>query len=156
MKKVALSIAASFMMIGVAFAQPASTTVSNPNPNAPEITFKVSTHDFGTIKNGAPAVYEFEFTNTGKEPLIISNAQGSCGCTVPDWPKEPIQPGQSNRISVKYDSKRTGKIDKKVTITSNAKTGTKEIFIKGEVLAPENQDNLAPVKTNTGAPANKQ
>lgn len=153
MKKVALSIVASFMMIGLVSAQTA-TTASTPNPNAAEITFKKTTHDFGTLKNGAPAVYEFEFTNTGKEPLIISNAQGSCGCTVPEWPKEPIQPGQTSRIKVSYDSKRTGKIDKKVTITSNAKTNPKEIFIKGEVLAPETQEPMTPVKTNTGAPSN--
>jgi len=153
MKKVALSIVASFMMIGLVSAQ-TTTTASTPNPNAAEITFKKTTHDFGTLKNGAPAVYEFEFTNTGKEPLIISNAQGSCGCTVPEWPKEPIQPGQTSKIKVSYDSKRTGKIDKKVTITSNGKTSVKEIFIKGEVLAPESQEPMTPVKTNSGAPAN--
>ena len=110
------------------------------------------------MKNGAPAEYEFEFTNTGKEPLIISDAKGSCGCTVPQWPKEPIAPGKMGKIKVTYDSKRTGNIDKKVTITSNAKTNPKEIFIKGSVLAPENQDNLAPVKKDgaVGTPANKQ
>ena len=156
MKKVALSIIASFCMVGLVSAQTqTSTTAATPNPNAAEITFKKDVHDFGTLKNGAPAEYEFEFTNTGKEPLIISDAKGSCGCTVPQWPKEPIAPGKSGKIKVTYDSKRTGNIDKKVTITSNAKTNPKEIFIKGNVLAPEDQNNLAPVKTNPGAPANK-
>lgn len=150
MKKVALTIIAA---LGFATAGVAQTTAATPNPNAAEITFKKDVHDFGTIKNGADASYEFEFTNTGKEPLIITDAKGSCGCTVPQWPKEPIMPGKVGKIKVTYDSKRTGKIDKKVTITSNAKTATKEIFIKGEVLAPEAQENLAPVKSG-GAPAN--
>lgn len=153
MKKVALTIVAAFCMVGLVSAQTA-TTASNPNPNAAEITFKKDVHDFGTLKNGGDASYEFEFTNTGREPLIISDAKGSCGCTVPTWPKEPIPPGKSAKIKVTYDSKRTGKIDKKVTITSNAKTNPKEIFIKGEVLAPENTTTGEPIKSPAG-PVNK-
>ena len=103
------------------------------NPNAPEITFEQDVIDYGDIEQGANGVREFKFTNTGKEPLIISNARGSCGCTVPTWPKEPIKPGEKNVIKVKYDTKRIGPINKSVTITSNAKTANKVLRIKGNI-----------------------
>jgi hypothetical protein len=118
----------------------------------PKIEFSKETHDYGTVKYGADGSCTFEFKNTGNEPLIISNAKGSCGCTVPDWPKEPIAPGAKGTITVKYDTKRPGAINKSVTITSNAvNEPTKVIRIKGNVLpAPE---GAAPVN-NTGAPTN--
>lgn len=117
-----------------------------------KIEFSKETHDYGTIKYGADGSCTFEFKNTGNEPLIISNAKGSCGCTVPEWPKEPIAPGAKGTIKVKYDTKRPGAINKSVTITSNAvNEPTKVIRIKGNVLpAPEGQ---APVN-NSGAPTN--
>lgn len=117
-----------------------------------KIEFSKETHDYGTIKYGADGSCTFEFQNTGNEPLIISNAKGSCGCTVPEWPKEPIAPGAKGKITVKYDTKRPGAINKSVTITSNAvNEPTKVIRIKGNVLpAPEGS---APVN-NSGAPTN--
>jgi hypothetical protein len=107
------------------------------NPNAPEITFTQELHDYGTIKQGADGSCEFRFKNTGKEPLIISNARGSCGCTVPTWPKEPVMKGQMATIQVHYDTKRVGAFTKTVTIESNAKEATKVITIKGVVEATE-------------------
>jgi hypothetical protein len=120
--------------------------------SGPKIEFTKETHDYGTIKYGADGTCTFEFKNTGNAPLIISNAKGSCGCTVPEWPKEPIAPGAKAKITVKYDTKRPGAINKSVTITSNAvNEPTKVIRIKGNVLpAPEGS---APVN-NTGAPTN--
>lgn len=116
-----------------------------------QIEFKKETHDYGNVKYGGDGTCTFEFTNTGTEPLIISNAKGSCGCTVPSWPKEPIAPGAKGVITVKYDTKRPGAIAKNVTITSNATNEpNKVIRIKGNVLpAPEGG---APV--NTTGPAN--
>lgn len=125
MKK--LLMALSFMMIGTfAFAQEA-------NPNAPEMTFETEVIDYGTIPQGADGKREFVFTNTGKEPLIITNAKGSCGCTVPTWPKEPIAPGEQAVIKVKYDTQRIGNFTKTVTVTSNAKNSPKVVRIKGIV-----------------------
>jgi hypothetical protein len=120
--------------------------------SGPKIDFTKETHDYGTIKYGADGSCSFEFKNTGNAPLIISNAKGSCGCTVPEWPKEPIAPGAKATIKVKYDTKRPGAINKSVTITSNAvNEPTKVIRIKGNVLpAPE---GTAPVN-NSGVPAN--
>lgn len=106
------------------------------NPNAAQIKFESEVVDYGEIDKGANGVREFKFTNTGKEPLIISNARGSCGCTVPSWPKEPIPPGESGVIKVKYDTQRVGPINKSVTVTTNAATPTKVLRIKGQVKKP--------------------
>lgn len=122
----------------------------------PEITFEKEVHDFGKMKQYGDASTEFKFTNTGTEPLIISNARGSCGCTVPQWPKTPIKPGESSAIKVKYDSKRIGPINKSVTITSNASNEPNTVIrIKGNIEAAP-QGNSAPVKnTPSLAPTNK-
>ena len=117
-----------------------------------KIEFAKETHDYGEVKHGGNGQCTFEFTNTGTEPLIIQNAKGSCGCTVPSWPKEPLAPGKTASITVKYDTKRPGAINKSVTITSNAtNTPVKVIRIKGNVLPKPTSG--APIN-NSGAPAN--
>ena len=117
------------------------------NHNAPEITFEKDVIDLGEFMqyDDESSKCEFVFTNTGKEPLIISKCKGSCGCTVPECPKEPILPGESNVIKVDYDEKRVGIINKSVTITSNAKNASKIIKIKGKIIAA-NKDAGAPIK----------
>ncbi len=77
-------------------------------------------HHFDTLLQGAPVTHDFKFINTGNEPLIITTAKTSCGCDVANWPKEPIQPGDTASINYKYDSKRLGPINKSMTINSNA------------------------------------
>ena len=100
-----------------------------------EISFKTEEIDYGKIKAGSDGVRVFEFTNTGKAPLVITNVSSSCGCTVPSWTKEPIAPGAKGKIEVKYDTNRVGPISKTVTVTSNAKQNpVKALRIKGEVL----------------------
>ena len=135
MKKALLSL--SLMAFTVMSAIGQTEAIQVENPNAPEISFETEVIDYGNIDKGADGVREFKFTNTGKSPLIISNARGSCGCTVPTWPKEPIKPGESNVIKVKYDTNRPGPINKSVTITSNAKTATKVLRIKGNIEVPQ-------------------
>lgn len=111
----------------------AASTTSAPASLA-EMTFETDVHDFGTIEYAGNGTYEFKFKNTGKEPLIISDAKGSCGCTVPTYPKNvPIKPGESQVIKVTYDTKRAGNFTKTVTIHSNAKTPEKILTIKGHV-----------------------
>ena len=129
------------LILGIVFAV-AGTFASQ----AQEISFEKEIHDFGTFEQHGNGLYEFKFTNTGDAPLIISNSKGSCGCTVPIWPKAPIAPGASDVIKVKYDTKRIGAFNKSVTITSNAKTeATKVIRIKGKTLAAEGEQTT-PVK----------
>ncbi|HWY36121.1 MAG TPA: DUF1573 domain-containing protein, partial [Nitrosopumilaceae archaeon] len=96
-----------------------------------------------------------KYTNTGKEPLIISNCQGSCGCTVPNCPKEPILPGKTGIIKVHYDTKRVGQINKSVTVQSNAKSGTISLQITGNVEAAPVEEPFPTNKTGTGAPFEK-
>lgn len=144
MKKLILT----FCLLFVAAAT--TNKVSAQIEKGAKIEFMKETHDYGSIKYDADPYCTFEFKNTGDEPLIISNAKGSCGCTVPEWSKEPIAPGATGSIRVKYDTKRPGPINKSVTIDSNAiNEPSKIIRIKGEVgPAPEGG---APVN-NIGAP----
>lgn len=119
----------------------------------PQIEFERVEHDYGEIEQGGDGKTEFVFTNTGTEPLIISKAKGSCGCTVPEWPKEPIAPGAKSAIKVKYDTKRVGPISKSVTITSNSvDSSTTLLKIKGSVKAkPTETEALPEIKTIEGA-----
>jgi len=128
--------------------QQVQQTSTPPNPNAPEIKFDAEVIDYGTIEYNGDGKREFTFTNTGKEPLIITRAKGSCGCTVPTWPKEPIMPGAKGTIKVKYATNRPGKFTKTVSISSNAKTATKRLTIKGTVKPKpvEATDQTVPVK----------
>jgi len=150
MKKIIYSV---ILMLGAtAFVSAQEVTqaaADNANdPNAPEITFEQEVHDFGTLEFEGNGQYDFKFTNTGKSPLIISSARGSCGCTVPDWPKEPIRKGESASIHVTYDTKRVGPFTKTVTINSNAKSATKVITIKGTVMSKEETESMTPFNRN--------
>jgi hypothetical protein len=113
--------------------------------SAQELSIDKEVHDYGNVVKGGDGSCFFTITNTGTEPLTISRAKGSCGCTVPDWPREAIAPGKSAKMKVTYDTKRPGRINKSVTITSNAKaTPTKVVRIKGNVTVPA----AAPVPAN--------
>ena len=123
------------------------------NPNAAEITFETELIDMGTYDqyDDKSSRCEFLFTNTGKEPLIIEKAKGSCGCTVPEWPKEPIAPGETAVMKINYDEKRVGPYTKSITITSNAKTSPKIVKVKGKIL-PSETNNSPVLKPSQGAP----
>ena len=110
----------------------ATTTV---NANAPVMKFEFDSHDFGKVKAGDKVTYDFKFTNTGASPLIITNATASCGCTVPEWPKEPIQPGQGGKIKVTFNSaNKEGLQDKQITVTANTSPAQTVVHLVGEVL----------------------
>ena len=130
------------------------TTQAQEVKTGPYIEVDKTVHDYGDIERGGDPYCFFEVTNTGTEPLIISNAKGSCGCTVPEWSREPIMPGKTSEIKVRYDTKRVGPINKTVTLTSNATNEPALVLrIKGNVK-PEPVDK-APVKEATGAPLEK-
>ena len=96
--------------------------------------------DYGKIPQHADGVRIFKFTNTGDAPIVITNAKGSCGCTVPTYPKNVILPGETGEINVKYATDRIGAFTKTVTLTSNASEPSKVLRIKGEVLNPEKKE----------------
>lgn len=150
MKKIFSALLIAFSLVSFVTAQEVA--------NGPAITLDKTIHDYGTITQGANGACEFIVTNSGTEPLIISRCKGSCGCTVPKCDKDPIMPGTTSAISVKYDTKRIGPINKSVTITSNATNEpTKVIRIKGKVEAKDlGAPSGVPVKQpSTGAPTNK-
>lgn len=118
------AVVALFATVSFAQTQPA---------DGPVMSFENTEVDYGTIEQGSEPLRVFNFTNTGNEPLIISNAKGSCGCTVPNYPKDPILPGESAKIEVRYDTKRIGPFQKTVTLTTNEATPTHTLKIKGKV-----------------------
>lgn len=104
-----------------------------------KIEFKSEVIDYGEIAKGSDGVRVFEFTNTGNVPLVITDVTSSCGCTIPEKPKDPIAPGKTGEITVKYDTNRVGPIRKTITVYSNAEEPAKSIKIKGKVLDPQPQ-----------------
>ena len=128
-------------MLGMAQTAPAAAPAEQaaPDPNAPEIKWDNMTLDYGTVTKAdeKAATREFKFANIGKSPLIISNCRGSCGCTVPACPTEPVMPGKTGTISVHYDVNRVGPFTKMVTVTSNAKNGNETLKITGTVVDPD-------------------
>lgn len=103
----------------------------------PVIDFEEEEHDFGKIVQGEKVSYDFKFTNVGKGNLVISSAAASCGCTVADFPKEPIPPGKSGKITVEFNSEgKSGYTEKTITVVTNAEPNTKILKIKVDIVEP--------------------
>ena len=136
-KKAQVQTAAPAPVQAAAPAPPAPPPPPAPkpiSPNAGKFKFKEETHDYGEVMEGPLAETDFEFKNEGKEPIVISEAHGSCGCTVPKWPQEPILPGKKGVIHVAYTTQgRQGPINKDVTINSNAVQQPMVLHIRGTV-----------------------
>ncbi len=112
------------------------------------MAFEEPIFDFGMVDDGEKVVHVYKFTNTGNEPLVIANAKASCGCTVPDWPKDPIDPGKSGEIKVQFDSSGKGgeggaPTEKRVTVTANTNPPQTFLTIKGKVKAKAGAKNDA-------------
>jgi hypothetical protein len=166
MKKVILSLGLVAFLSSLSIAQETHSAndghnhAATPATTAPtslaDIKLDKMVHDYGNIMQGDNGECTFKFKNTGKEPLIITMCQGSCGCTVPQCPKDPILPGKSGEIKVKYDSNRVGPISKSVTITSNAKSGPQTIMIKGNIAAKPVEEAFPTTPPSQGAPLEKK
>lgn len=116
--------------------QPTQVNAEAVAPTGPTtvMQFEQTDYDFGTVKEGEKVKHTYKFKNTGNEPLVISSAKGSCGCTVPKWPSEPIPPGGSGQIDVEFDSKgKPGKQTKRVTVTANTVPAQSFLNISGNV-----------------------
>lgn len=142
MKKTLTLLSFALVISATSFAQTSKTppTKQTATPAAPvkkegaSLDFKFTEHNFGELEEGPKAAVDFVFTNTGSKPLILTDVKASCGCTTPDWPKEPIAPGQSSKIKVEYNTQgRPGDFTKSITITSNESDQPKMIYIKGKV-----------------------
>lgn len=148
MKKLILSLmTVAFFSLG------SQAQVENAVPSGPEITVDKEIHDYGIVVQNGDGLSHFTVTNSGNEPLILSNVKSSCGCTVPKWTREPIKPGETTVIDVKYATNRIGPINKSITIVSNAvNSPTKILRIKGKVITAADAD-ASPVKEQAeGAP----
>jgi len=127
MKKLAL-LTAAFVFSVAAMAQSKADDVAK---------FNTEKHDFGKVKQNNPATYYFEIKNVGNKPLVVENASASCGCTVPEKPKEPIMPGKSDKVKVVYNAAALGPINKEITIKFAGIDQPKVVRITGEVVTAE-------------------
>jgi hypothetical protein len=137
-------IIASVLFVVATFSMSCSQVPANEKVESifgPGIEFAVLEHDFGKIDQNGNGVFSFDFTNNGTEPLILSNVRSSCGCTVPEWPREPINAGATATILVKYDTRRIGAFSKSITVYSNATETPIILRIKGTV--EPNKENPA-------------
>ena len=144
------------MALLIAFGVNAQNAEQEPvNPNAPVLSIDKLVYDYGTIYQHGDGDGYFVYTNTGKEPLIFSRVKASCGCTIPKWSRQPLLPGQSDTLKVRYDTKKIGSFHKAITITSNATEDRVVIKVKGKVI-PEPAEGM-PIKNvdNEMSPVNK-
>ena len=156
MKKLLLSLAlvTGFTVVN---AQNVKAVDAPKTENSTNVTidFVSKVVDYGTIEHNADGARKFVFTNNGTEPLLIKNAKGSCGCTVPTWPREAIAPGATAEIGVKYATNRVGKFTKTITLTTNASKKPVILTVKGEVN-PAPKEETAPLRKTEGSPLEKQ
>ncbi|AUD05073.1 DUF1573 domain-containing protein [Spirosoma pollinicola] len=140
MKKSFSLFVALFLMVAVSYAQKGV------------LKFTQETHDFGKVEQGKPVTHVFEFKNTGTDPIVINDAQASCGCTKPSFSREPIMPGKTGSISATYNAAAAGPFNKSVTVTSNAEAGQAVLYLKGEVVTAAAATAAAPA----AAPVTKE
>lgn len=106
-----------------------------------EIWFSESTYNYGDIEQGSAGLYTIEFKNIGKEAIVINRVRSSCGCTVPSWPRKPIEPGATGEIEVKYNTELTGAFMKSVTVYSTAENSPVKLTIRGKVIPTDASEN---------------
>ncbi|GAB3756590.1 DUF1573 domain-containing protein [Spirosoma pomorum] len=134
MKKIFSLFVAFFVFVAVSYAQKGV------------MKFAQETHDFGKIEQGKPVTHVFDFKNTGSDPVIINDAQASCGCTKPSFSREPIMPGKSGQISATFNAAAPGQFTKTVTVTSNAASSQAVLYLKGEVVSQKEAQTATDAK----------
>lgn len=144
MKKAFSLFVALFALVAVSYAQKGVAK------------FTTETHDFGKIEQGKPATYTFEFKNVGTDPIIISDATASCGCTKPTFSREPIMPGKTGSVSATYNAAAMGPFNKSVTVTSNGEVASIVLYLKGEVVSKEAAQTAATPATPAATTTKKK
>jgi hypothetical protein len=135
MKKIFVIIPLFVLSVFIGCSQTSPQTAQS-TPAGDFIKFEAVSHDFGTIAQNGNGSFDFIFSNTGKEPLLLKNVSTSCGCTVPEWPKEPIAPGAKGTVKVKYNTATIGPFTKTITVYSNGSTNPITLRINGTVEPP--------------------
>ncbi len=157
MKRTILALSVATVFAFVACKDNASSKINTANVNVaaerdaaarslPVMTFEEAEHDFGTIVQGTPQETIFKFTNTGDAPLIITDAKSSCGCTVPSPPKEPIAPGATGELLVKFNGSGQNQVTKTITVTANTEKGSEVLRIKAFVNPKDSPALAVPLK----------
>jgi len=115
------------------------TIQAQDKPATPQdsIIFASATHDYGTIVQGSDGSCEFKFVNKGKAPIVLNDVKASCGCTVPEWTRTPVAPGDNGTIKVTYNTNNVGAFTKSITVNSNAVNSPLVLIIKGNVTAKQ-------------------
>ena len=149
MQKFILSFLMVFALGSITIAQTdaakeetSTVTEDSTSEGGPVMDFESMEVNYGTIEQHGEPLRVLKFSNTGTEPLVIKNARGSCGCTVPTWPKEPIMPGEESEIEVRYATNRLGKINKTIKITTNEGGDPHVIKVLGQVEAPAKEESV--------------
>ena len=106
----------------------------------PSFSWVSMEHDFGKIEHQSPVIYEFEFTNKGQAPLVISEVEGSCGCTVAEYTKDPMMPGKKGKVKATFDAAAIGKFRKSIKVVANVEGGPEYLYIKGTVVEQSQPD----------------
>lgn len=156
MKRIGIALTLVATMAFISCKESASSKINASNVSAaserdeaakslPVMSFEKSEHDFGTIEQGTPQETVFKFTNTGNAPLIITSAKSSCGCTVPDPPKDPIAPGEEGELKVNFNGSGQNQVTKTITVSANTAKGSEIIRIKAFVN-PKSAQPVGPVK----------
>lgn len=156
MKKI-LAGATLLLCVGLStsYAQTAATSAPAPAASTSKavLTFTADTYDFGSIPQGTPVNHVFSFKNTGTEPLVITSVTASCGCTTPEWPREPVRPGATASIKAIFNAAAMGPFTKTISVVSNANPNQKVLIIKGEVkTAPATAATKAAAPVQQAAP----
>ena len=158
MKNTLFVLLAMVFSVGIMTAQvkvPTTESIAVAQENkvpgeGPVMQFESMVVDYGTIEQHSEPLRTLKFVNTGTTPLVITNARGSCGCTVPTWAKEPIMPGEESTIEIRYATNRLGKINKKVTITTNEGTEAHVINVVGDIFEKETEESVPAAKGTLG------
>jgi len=144
MKKIITSVA---LLAVIALGATAQDKKAAPTPapaaqpgNMAAFKWDATTFDFGKIPQGKPVTHEFKFSNVGKVPLVLSSVNASCGCTTPDWTKDPIAPGKTGTIKATFNAASAGAFNKSITVNANVEGGATYLTIKGEVVQPQPAD----------------
>lgn len=146
--KVLFVVALGLLIATIGFGQDAEMV------DGPVMSFDNLVVDYGDIEQHSDPLRIAKFTNTGTAPLVIKNARGSCGCTVPTYPKEPIMPGETAELEIRYDTKRVGKINKTVTITTNELTDPIVLKVVGKIARAAKEESVPKPKTGLFKPGN--
>ena len=160
MKKVMLGVSALCLVAFMSCKDDATSKIKSENVadaaerdassgNFATLSFEEAEHDFGTIQHGTPVETIFKYKNTGKSPLVVSNIQSTCGCTVPsDWTKQ-VAPGETGEMKVKFDGKGNGVVTKAITLTTNTEKGAETVRIKATIEGGANAQQQPMVQQPT-------